>query len=72
MGPLLAVRETRGAAAPIGLLLDRAKDVVCFSHRNLAAHLIWSDHLCDHLCQYMANAGSPTLGREEMFITATH
>ncbi|MCB1121013.1 MAG: transketolase, partial [Verrucomicrobiae bacterium] len=63
-GTLAGGQGNEGAAAPIGLLLDRAKDVVCFSHRNLAAHLIWSDHLCDHLCQYMANAGSPTLGRE--------
>ncbi len=63
-GTLAGGQGNEGLAAPIGLLLDREKDVVCFSHRNLAAHLIWSDHLCDHLCQYMANSGSPTLGHE--------
>jgi 2-oxoisovalerate dehydrogenase E1 component len=63
-GTLAGGQGNEGFAAPVGLLLDRQKDVVCFSHRNLAAHLIWSDHLCDHLCQYMANTGSPTLGRE--------
>lgn len=63
-GTLAGGQGNEGLAAPVGLLLDREKDVVCFSHRNLAAHLIWSDHLCDHLCQYMANTGSPTLGRE--------
>tara|TARA_B100001123_G_scaffold440713_1_gene580348 strand:+ start:435 stop:2495 length:2061 start_codon:yes stop_codon:yes gene_type:complete len=63
-GTLAGGQGNEGLAAPIGLLLDREIDVVCFSHRNLAGHLIWSDHLCDHLCQYMANAGSPTLGRE--------
>ena len=63
-GTLAGGQGNEGLAAPIGLLLDREIDVVCFSHRNLASHLIWSDHLCDHLCQYMANSGSPTLGRE--------
>ena len=63
-GTLAGGQGNEGLAAPIGLLLDREIDVVCFSHRNLAAHLIWSDHLCDHLCQYLANSGSPTLGRE--------
>jgi 2-oxoisovalerate dehydrogenase E1 component len=63
-GTLAGGQGNEGLAAPVALLLDREKDVVCFSHRNLAAHLIWSDHLCDHLCQYMANSGSPTLGRE--------
>ena len=63
-GTLAGGQGNEGLAAPVGLLLDRGSDVVCFSHRNLAGHLIWSDHLCDHLCQYMANSGSPTLGRE--------
>jgi 2-oxoisovalerate dehydrogenase E1 component len=63
-GTLAGGQGNEGLAAPIGLLLDKEKDVVCFSHRNLAGHLIWSDHLCDHLCQYIANSGSPTLGRE--------
>ncbi|MDG2171117.1 MAG: thiamine pyrophosphate-dependent enzyme [Opitutales bacterium] len=63
-GTLAGGQGNEGMAAPIGLLLDREKDVVSFSHRNLASHLIWSDNLCDHLCQYMANSGSPTLGRE--------
>lgn len=63
-GTLAGGQGNEGAAASIALLLDRTQDVVCFSHRNLAGHLIWSDHLCDHLCQYMANSGSPTMGRE--------
>lgn len=63
-GTLAGGQGNEGAAAPIALLLDRDQDVVCFSHRNLAGHLIWSDHLCDHLCQYIANSGSPTMGRE--------
>jgi len=49
---------------PLALLLDKAKDVVCFTHRGLGGHLVWSGHLCDHLNQYLANAMSPTRARE--------
>ena len=44
--------------------LDKAVDVVSFSHRGLGGHLVWSGHFCDHLNQYFANAASPTQGRE--------
>src|SRR6185436_15702493 len=49
---------------PLALLADKAIDVGSFTHRDLAAHLIWGGHLCDHLNQYFANAGSPTKARE--------
>jgi 2-oxoisovalerate dehydrogenase E1 component len=49
---------------PLALLLDKAIDVVCFTHRGLGGHLVWSGHLCDHLNQYLANAMSPTRARE--------
>ena len=49
---------------PLALLADKAVDVVSFSHRDFGGHLIWSDHLGDHLCQYFANSGSPTKARE--------
>ncbi len=49
---------------PLALLLDKAQDVVCFTHRGLGGHLIWSGHLCEHLNQYFANANSPTRARE--------
>src|SRR5476651_1506627 len=51
-------------AVAVGLLADKATDVVSFSHRGLGGHLIWSGHLSDHLNQYFANAGSPTNARE--------
>ena len=51
-------------AASLALLADKAIDVVSFTHRDLAGHLVWSGHLCDHLNQYFANAASPTLARE--------
>ncbi len=49
---------------PLALLADKALDVVCFTHRDLGGHLIWSGHLCEHLNQYFANAESPTRARE--------
>ncbi len=49
---------------PLALLADKALDVICFSHRDFGGHLIWSGHFGDHLCQYFANSGSPTKGRE--------
>jgi 2-oxoisovalerate dehydrogenase E1 component len=49
---------------PLALLADKAVDVVSFTHRDLAGHLVWSGHLCDHLNQYFANAASPTRARE--------
>jgi len=49
---------------PLALLADKAVDVACFTHRGLGGHLIWSGHLCWHLDQYFANAGSPTRARE--------
>ena len=48
----------------LALLADKTVDVVSFSHRGLGGHLVWSGHLCDHLNQYFANAGSPTRARE--------
>jgi 2-oxoisovalerate dehydrogenase E1 component len=53
-----------GLVVPLALLADKSQDVTCFSHRGLGGHLIWSGHLCEHLNQYFANAGSPTKARE--------
>jgi len=63
-GTLTGGQGNEGLVVPVALLADKSQDVISFSHRGLGGHLIWSDHLCDHLCQYMANSGSPTLGRE--------
>ncbi len=51
-------------SASLALLADKAIDVVSFTHRDLAGHIVWSGHLCDHLNQYFANAESPTFARE--------
>jgi 2-oxoisovalerate dehydrogenase E1 component len=49
---------------PLALLADKALDVVCLTHRDFGGHLIWGGHLCEHLNQYFANAGSPTKAHE--------
>jgi 2-oxoisovalerate dehydrogenase E1 component len=49
---------------PLALLADKSIDVVSWTHRDFGGHLIWGDHLCNHLNQYCANAGSPTKARE--------
>jgi len=63
-GTVTGGQGNEGLVVPLALLADKAIDVVSFSHRGLGGHLIWSGHLCDHLNQYFANAGSPTQGRE--------
>jgi 2-oxoisovalerate dehydrogenase E1 component len=63
-GTLAGGQGNEGLIVPLALLADKATDVVCFTHRGLGGHLIWSGHLCDHINQYFANAGSPTRARE--------
>jgi 2-oxoisovalerate dehydrogenase E1 component len=40
------------------------KDVMSLLHRDVAAHMIMGDTPYEIMCQYMANADSPTHGRE--------
>jgi 2-oxoisovalerate dehydrogenase E1 component len=63
-GTVTGGQGNEALAASVALLADKATDVVSFTHRGLAGHLIWSGHLCDHLNQYFANADSPTKARE--------
>jgi len=63
-GTVTGGQGNEGLIIPLTLLADKARDVVSFTHRDLAGHLIWGNHLCDHLNQYFANAGSPTQARE--------
>ncbi len=63
-GTVTGGQGNEGLIVPLTLLADKAIDVVSFSHRDSGGHLIWSGHLCDHLHQYFANAGSPTQARE--------
>ena len=63
-GTVAGGQGNEGLVVPLALLADKTVDVVSFSHRGLGGHLIWGGHLCDHLNQYFANAGSPTRARE--------
>ncbi|MDE0767504.1 MAG: thiamine pyrophosphate-dependent enzyme [Opitutaceae bacterium] len=53
-----------GLVAPLALMMDKDIDCVSWTHRGMPGHLIWSDHLGDHVCQFLGNSGSPTKGRE--------
>lgn len=63
-GTVTGGQGNEGLIVPLALLADKAVDVISFTHRGFGGHLIWSGHLCDHLNQYFANAGSPTKARE--------
>ena len=63
-GTVTGGQGNEGLIVPLALLADKSIDVVSFTHRGFGGHLIWSDHLCDHLNQYFANAHSPTKARE--------
>jgi 2-oxoisovalerate dehydrogenase E1 component len=63
-GTVTGGQGNEGLIVPLILLADKTIDAVSFTHRDFGGHLIWSDHLCDHLNQYFANAGSPTKARE--------
>src|ERR1700722_12465285 len=63
-GTVTGGQGNEGLIVPLALLADKALDAASFTHRDLAGHLIWSGHLCEHLNQYFANAASPTRARE--------
>ncbi len=63
-GTVTGGQGNEGLIVPLALLLDKASDVISFTHRDFGGHLVWSGHLCEHLNQYFANAASPTQARE--------
>ncbi|RME70052.1 MAG: transketolase [Verrucomicrobia bacterium] len=63
-GTVTGAQGNEALATAVALSLDKAIDVVSWTHRDLPGHLIWSGHLVEHLCQYLANSGSPTFARE--------
>ncbi len=63
-GTVTGGQGNEALATAVALLLDKSIDVTSWTHRDLAGHLVWSGHLVEHLCQYLANSGSPTRARE--------
>ncbi len=63
-GTVTGGQGNEGLIVPLALLADKACDVVCWTHRDFGGHLIWGNHLYEHLNQYCANALSPTKARE--------
>lgn len=53
-----------GTAVPLGLLFRPGFDVLSLLHRDTIVHLMQGVPLHTLLCQFMANAQSPTHGRE--------
>jgi 2-oxoisovalerate dehydrogenase E1 component len=55
---------TEATAVAMALPFRPGIDPVAILHRDVAAHLIWGSSPYELTCQYMANAESPTHGRE--------
>lgn len=63
-GTVTAGIGNEATAVGMALPLRPGKDVVSFLHRDLASHLLFGSTPQELLCQYLANAESPTRGRE--------
>lgn len=63
-GTMVGGDGNEGLIVPLTLLLQKERDVISFTHRDLAGKLIWSRSVTEHICHYLANAGSPTHARE--------
>ncbi len=63
-GTVTAGTGNEATAVGMALPLRPGRDVVSFLHRDLASHLLFGSTPQQLLCQYLANAGSPTRGRE--------
>ncbi len=63
-GTVTGGQGSEALIVPLALLADKSIDVISFTHRGFGGQLIWSGHLVEHLCQYFANALSPTKARE--------
>lgn len=63
-GTVTSGMGNEATAVGMALPLRPGKDVVSFLHRDLASHLLFGSTPRELLCQYLANAESPTRGRE--------
>ncbi len=63
-GTVTLGRGNEATAVGMALPLRPGRDFVSLLHRDLASHLVMGMPLKDIVCQYMANAASPTHGRE--------
>jgi 2-oxoisovalerate dehydrogenase E1 component len=63
-GTVTVSAGNEATAAGMAMPFRPGKDVVSFLHRDLAAHLLFGATPRQLLCQYLANAESPTRGRE--------
>lgn len=63
-GTVIIASGGEATSAGMAMPFRPGKDVVSFLHRDLASHMLFGTTPYTALCQHMANAESPTLGRE--------
>ncbi|MFW6221090.1 MAG: alpha-ketoacid dehydrogenase subunit alpha/beta [Fibrobacterota bacterium] len=63
-GTVILSNGSEATTVGMGLPFRPGKDVLSLLHRDIAAHLTQGAEVFSLICQYMANAESPTFGRE--------
>ncbi len=63
-GTATTSKGNEATAVAVGMLLRPGQDILGILHRDFAIHLLAGGDIYRLLCQYMANADSPTHGRE--------
>ncbi len=63
-GTVTSSAGNEATAVGMAMPFRPGRDVVSLLHRDFASHLLWGATPKDLLCQYLANADSPTHGRE--------
>ena len=63
-GTVILISGNEASSVGMAMPFRTGKDPVALLHRNLAAHLTLGCTLREAICQYLANAESPTHGKE--------
>ncbi|MDR0305955.1 MAG: hypothetical protein LBI42_03850 [Chitinispirillales bacterium] len=63
-GTVIIAAGNEASAVGMAMPFRPGKDIVSLLHRNLGAHLVQGCSPFSSICQYMANAQSPTHGKE--------
>ncbi len=63
-GTVILCAGTEATSAGMSIPFRPGKDIVSLLHRDLGGHLVQGAQPLSLMCQYMANANSPTHGRE--------
>lgn len=63
-GTVILCAGTEATSAGMSIPFRPGKDIISLLHRDLGGHLVQGAEPLSLMCQYMANANSPTHGRE--------